>query len=166
MCGNTMQRKVKNSFLPMNDRLTILYDSECSFCTTAVEELQKVDRTHQLNFVPLQDQKVKEQYPQLKIWELRVVMHVICPDGRIVKGAEAYREIGDVISIQTFRGKLLRLFAWAVRIPGALPVAEWVYRLIANNRYRLTPSKQVCETDTCNTEIDGSKDPSQPPSEH
>jgi predicted DCC family thiol-disulfide oxidoreductase YuxK len=123
--------------------LIVLYDADCNLCQTAKHQLMAWDKTHRIDLIPLQDETVRERYPELPSpVTLKMVMHAISPDGRISAGASAYREIGRIISLRTLQGILLRLYSLMTLLPGVLPLAEIVYRQIAANRYKLSPQQR------------------------
>lgn len=120
----------------MPEPLIVLYDAHCSLCRAAKERLESADKSHRLRLVGLQEPWVAEHYPALTLEALRKRMHIICPGGRVLTGAAAYREIGRVISPYSFQGMLFKLYNLITRIPGMLPIAELVYEKISANRYR------------------------------
>ncbi len=124
--------------------LLIFYDADCSLCQHAKARLERIDRSNQLRFVPLQDPVVAEKLPDVPAYQLRQTMHVLRPDGQYFAGAAAFREVGQVISPASPAGLGLRLFAGLTRVPGVLDVAEWVYRKVAENRYKFRFNPTEC----------------------
>jgi predicted DCC family thiol-disulfide oxidoreductase YuxK len=126
---------------PVNQAPSIIfYDSQCPICQRSKRLLESVDYTHQLNFIPAQDMGTVQRYPALKPEALLESMHVVNPEGEIHAGAAAYREIGRRISPRSLLGATLKAFSWITRLPGVLPIAEWVYTQVAKRRYKLFPS--------------------------
>lgn len=118
----------------MTEKLVILYDGECSLCQKAKAWLAEIDVDHALELTPLQDPAIEARFPQLERWAIRAQLHSITPNGQVWVGAQALAAVGRVISTQTFRGKLLRLYAHSMGIPGFSAVAQWVYLQIAKRR--------------------------------
>lgn len=63
--------------------------------------------------------------------DLQAALHVLTADGRVYSGAEAFRFIGLQLPLVT-------LPALVLFIPGMLPLAALVYRLVSANRQRLS----------------------------
>ena len=111
---------------------TLIYDGECGICQQAVALLKRWDREHVLRFVPFQDGATVARFG-IELPALAAAMHLIMPDGRVYPGADAVPEL-----LGLFPGK--RWLAPLFRIPGALPIARWVYAWIARRRRCLVRS--------------------------
>jgi predicted DCC family thiol-disulfide oxidoreductase YuxK len=131
--------------------ILIFYDGECPICQRGKAMLESADETKQFSLVPLQDRDTVSRFPHLKEEALRDSMHLVYDNGDTYTGAATYREIGKHIAPKTVLGVFLKLFSWFSRLPGMLPIAEWVYQRFANNRYKILPTtaggckEGVCE---------------------
>lgn len=104
-------------------RPLVVYHDGCEFCRRWVRRLRRWDRHHRLTFLPLQD----AQAPAIAGVSREVLeeaAHVVMPSGRVYAGAEAFRAIAPLLP----GGILPHLL---LRVPGALPLADRVYRWIA-----------------------------------
>jgi len=109
---------------PSRDRPLVIYDGSCAFCRRWVGRLQRWDRQHLLEYLPLQDPSALRAAatPQAA---LEQAVHVVLPSGEVTAGARAVRAM-----TQYLPGGRIAFFA--LGLPGALPVAERVYRWIAH----------------------------------
>lgn len=116
---------------PVVERLTVLYDADCGFCTWSVAQLRGLDRNGRLEYVPLQHAAAHPERPELAelaaTRDLRDVIHVVRPDGGVRAGGGAMLEILDALP----GGWLLR--PWAV-LPGLEYVVDIGYRWVARRR--------------------------------
>lgn len=62
------------------------------------------------------------------------------PDGRLTGGAAA---VNDALRTVWW----VRPFAWLYRLPGINRVEDWVYKRVAENRYRLPGGSAECRRD-------------------
>jgi predicted DCC family thiol-disulfide oxidoreductase YuxK len=116
--------------------LTVLYDRDCAFCAWTVRQLRSMDRHRRLEFIPLQEAGSMPDRPELARiaadHRLLEEIHVIAADGSVRKGGRAMAAV-----LQALPG------AWLLRpwlaMPGAGALLDFVYRLVADNRHRLTP---------------------------
>jgi predicted DCC family thiol-disulfide oxidoreductase YuxK len=107
----------------------VLYDGECPLCTKAATRFSSLLQRHHFELAPLQAPWVQRRL-ELKPGEPLVEMKFLAADGRVFGGAVALLEIARRI------WWAWPLFALA-QIPGATPLAGWVYRRIAANRHCL-----------------------------
>jgi predicted DCC family thiol-disulfide oxidoreductase YuxK len=121
-------------FEPRTERLTVLYDGECTFCRWSVDQLASLNREHRLEFVPYQHADAHPERPEIvqadRERDLAGEIHVIRPDGRVHGAGAAMFEIIDALP----GGWLLR--PWMM-LPGARQVADRGYFLVADRRDRL-----------------------------
>jgi len=108
------------------DRPTLVYDGECGLCRQCVDLVRRWDREHRLATVPFQDQARVAGF-EIPLPALAAAMHLVLPDGAVFAGADAAPQI-----LRLLPGK--RWLAPVFRIPGALPVARWLYARIAARR--------------------------------
>lgn len=114
---------------------TLLYDGECAFCRTWVERLRRRDRRHRIALVPFQE--IDPTSYGLRRSDLEAAMHLVAPDGRAWRGADAAREMLALLPSWRWASLLLR-------VPGALPIARRVYDGIARRRHRFDCGSGVC----------------------
>jgi predicted DCC family thiol-disulfide oxidoreductase YuxK len=67
--------------------VTVAYDEDCGACRWLADTLRKVDRSHNLNFVPIQD--ADRQLLPVPKEERLDAMHAITSDGRVYTGGAA-----------------------------------------------------------------------------
>lgn len=103
----------------------MIYDGDCGFCTYWVRRWRRKIGSL-LEITPLQDDAARPE--DLPVHELEEAVHLVDPDGRVFRGAEA-----------VFRALALRrryaLGWWLYRwMPGFRWISEWSYRWVANHR--------------------------------
>ena len=114
---------------PVHD--TVLYDGQCRFCQARVENLRWLDCGRRLTFLSLHDDRVALEFPELPRDRLMEEMFVIDTAGKAHSGATAVRYLSR-------RLPLLWPLAPLLHLPGSLPAWNWLYRLVARNRMRLS----------------------------
>ncbi|HVF72454.1 MAG TPA: lipase maturation factor family protein [Chthoniobacterales bacterium] len=106
-------------------RPLVLFDGDCRFCRRWIERW-RLRTGDSVEYVPFQE--VAERFPEIAREDLKRALHFIERDGTVYRGAEA------VFRSRASSGQ----GTWALqayeRIPGAAPVAEGAYQLIARNR--------------------------------
>lgn len=121
-------------FRPQVERLTVLYDADCAFCTWTVGQLRSLDRDGRLEMVPLQHVADHVERPDITHVaanrDLKRSIHVVRDDGRVRQGGGAMLEILDALP----GGWLLR--PWA-QLPGVEHVVDAGYRALARRRSTL-----------------------------
>ena len=128
---------------PVADGLkdVVIYDGHCRFCTAQVRRLRQLDRGGRLTFLSLHDPEVTSRFPDLTYDDMMQAMYVVDPQGRKHRGAEAIRYL-------TRRLPLLYGLAPLLHIPGSLGLWHWLYRQVANRRYRFGRVED-CDGGTC-----------------
>jgi predicted DCC family thiol-disulfide oxidoreductase YuxK len=116
-------------------------DGSCSFCQWTRTKVEPFDSGARLRFLDYNDPGVAAQAPFSRA-ELDREMHVRMPDGKWLKGFEAWMALLGV----------LPKLAWIGRI-AALPPVRWlgpsVYAFIARHRYNLPGAPSRCDSDSC-----------------
>ena len=108
----------------------VIFDGNCRFCLDQIERLLRYDRNRQLSFVSLHDPWVSQRFPDLSHSDMMKQMYVVDPNGKKYPGIQAIR----------YLSARLPGFLWVsffLNIPFTLPVWDWVYRRVAERRYRL-----------------------------
>ncbi len=96
-------------------------------CQGWVDRLRTWDREGTLQYVPYQDPSTPQRFPWIPAEAYPEAMQLVAPDGRTWEGAGA----AEVLASRLPGGGPL---AWMFRIPLARPVADRVYRWVADNR--------------------------------
>jgi len=118
-----------------NDRLYVVYDGRCVLCNGTVARLKTLNAGAELRFVSVQAVERREpealELPaldKLKVSQLYEKIHVVESSGAVYAGAD-----GVVRILRAVPG--WRWAAWLYRIPGLKPLADRLYRFVANRRY-------------------------------
>jgi predicted DCC family thiol-disulfide oxidoreductase YuxK len=120
----------------------VIYDGDCKICTAQIRKLAWWDCQHKLSYLSLHDPQVAVLYPDLTHEMLMAQMYVVDRQGRRHGGAKAIR----------YLSRRLRRLWWLMpilHIPGSLPVWQWMYRQVANRRYRYGKIESQCDGDAC-----------------
>lgn len=107
----------------------VIFDGNCRICTAQVSKLAWWDCRKRLSYLSLHDPEVARRYPDLTHEQLMRDMYVVDRQGRRHRGAEAIR----------YLSRRLRRLWWLaplLHLPFTLPLWQWVYRQIADRRYR------------------------------
>lgn len=121
----------------------VIYDGHCKFCTTSVQNLAAWDANRrQLAFLSLHDPEVQKRFPQLTYDQLMKEMYLVDRQGKIHKGAAAFRYLTTLIP---------RLYPLCplLFVPFSLPLWHWLYRQIARRRYQILGKTTNCNGDAC-----------------
>ena len=108
-------------------RPILLFDGDCGFCRRWVSRWREATGGH-VGWIPFQDPRVGEQFPELTPERCARAVQFIAADGEVSEGAAA------VFEALAFRphGHLAR--AAFRRVPGLAAMSERVYRWVANRR--------------------------------
>ena len=118
----------------------VLYDSGCPLCTCQMRLIARLDWLNVIAALPISDPRAQALAPQLTREQLLEAIHCVTTSGRIYRGARCLRFLG-------MRLPLLTPVALVLWIPGAIQVAEVVYRWISRHRLllsRLFGCKMLC----------------------
>lgn len=113
----------------------LIFDGDCGFCRAWVARLKRWDKASRLRFLPFQDPDAGRF--GIPAAELARAMHLVLPDGRVLRGADAAPEVL----------KLLRagwLLYWIYAVPGVPPLSRAVYRWVARRRHRFACGSAAC----------------------
>jgi predicted DCC family thiol-disulfide oxidoreductase YuxK len=119
----------------------VIFDGHCRICTAQVRRLARFDCRGRLAYLSLHDPEVARRWPELSHDELMQDMYVIDPQGGKHRGAAAFR----------YLSRRLRRLWWlapVLHIPFSLPLWQWLYRQVANRRYRFGKTAD-CSEGTC-----------------
>ncbi len=118
-----------------DDDPIIVFDGVCNFCSSTVRFILKHDRTHRIRLAPLQSKAGAALYKS----------HGLDPDDAetllLVKGGQAFVRSDAALEVATDLGpwRWLRLFRVVPR-----PVRDWLYAILARNRYRWFGRRDSC----------------------
>lgn len=111
-------------------RHILIFDGACPMCVRWMGRVRHWDSDGAFEYVPLQDPSVPDRFPGLSREALTREMHLIGPDGTVWRGARAVERILELLP----KGRWVR---WLFRLPFARPIADRVYREVAENRSSL-----------------------------
>jgi lipase maturation factor 1 len=110
----------------MAERLPlVVYDGQCSFCRRSVERAKSITGSF-VDYEPYQE--AAPRFPQIDPAAFGRAVHLIEPDGRISRGAQA---VFRALKLGGRYPWLLRLYNY---IPGFAGISEAAYRLVATHR--------------------------------
>ena len=122
----------------------VLYDGHCKFCTAAARKLLRLARPGALTALSFQDAGVLERFPGLTFDVCMKQMQLVTPDGKVYAGFEA--------AVQALATRpLVRFFVSIYYVPGVRQLCDWLYGVVAANRYRISgkTAQAACESGTC-----------------
>ena len=136
------------SAMAQKAKYDIFLDGSCSFCRWSRAKIEPYDSSGRLRFLDYNDPAVGSQAPFPRA-ELDQEMHMRTPEGKWLRGFEAWLALLRV----------LPKVAWLGKIAG-LPPLHWLgpplYAFIARHRYSLPGAPARCEDDTCAPPAHGS----------
>ena len=109
----------------------VLYDDGCPLCTFQMRLITRLDWLNTIAALPLSDPRAQALAPQVTREQLLEAIHCVTAEGRIYRGARCFRFLG-------MRLPLLTPIALVLWIPGALQIAEIVYRWLSHRRLLLS----------------------------
>jgi predicted DCC family thiol-disulfide oxidoreductase YuxK len=124
-------------------RWVLIYDGDCEFCRRQVSCVKRHDARGQVEAVPFQSANLESYGVGRQAAEES--MHLVSPAGVVWRGAEAARQLLQLLP-------RLRPVAWLFRLPGAMFLAERVYRWIARRRHRFGCRSTACRRGGRNVE--------------
>lgn len=117
-------------------RWVLVYDGDCEFCQKQVQLVERLDQQQRIEAIPFQSADLEAYGVDRRAAE--EAMHLVTPSGKVRRGAEAARDVLRLLP-------RLRPLAWVFWVPGALPVAEAVYRWVARRRHRFGCTSAACQ---------------------
>ena len=111
----------------MAARTRVLYDGKCSLCQRSMQALQARDTRGALEAVDLHAVNVAQLHPALNRDACLREMHLITPQGAVLRGFDAFRHIVRQLPFSSWWGCFLY-------IPPVPQVGRVVYRWIAARR--------------------------------
>jgi lipase maturation factor 1 len=109
----------------------MIFDGDCDFCARWTCRWQQATGDR-VEYLPFQDPRVAEQFPELSRENFATAVHFIEPDGAVFYGAEAaFRALAH----NPARGRTLR---WYKSSPAFANFTERAYRFVAKHRVLLS----------------------------
>ncbi len=103
----------------------MIFDGDCGFCRRWIARWQQTTGGL-VEYLPLQDPRVAERFPELSREQLEQAVHFIARTGEVASGAEA---VCRALAVRR---------PWALRfyrgVPGVAAVSEAAYRWVARHR--------------------------------
>lgn len=116
------------------ERPVLLFDGDCGFCTTSARFLERIGPDAEIvawQLTDLAELGVTEQQAADAVQWVQV-------DGTVRSGHEA------IAAVLTTAGRIWRIIGHTLLLPGISWMAAKLYRLIADNRYRLPGGTPAC----------------------
>jgi predicted DCC family thiol-disulfide oxidoreductase YuxK len=128
-------RPTANGVKEIPDNL-ILFDGVCNLCSALVQFVIRHDRAAKFRFAAIQSEVGKEIFQSHGLDPADVQTFVFISDGEMLVRSDAAIEV-----VSRFGGawRILRVFQFAPR-----GIRDWIYSVIARNRYRWFGRKAVC----------------------
>lgn len=118
-------------------KLVLLFDGSCNFCTACAEFFRILDRRHRLQCLPFQIPGIPQSYG-LTIAQCEQAAWVIAPNGDFYPGAQA-------VSIALDAALGLPFFLSVYRLPGIGRIEDKIYAWMAKNRRFFPGIRPYCE---------------------
>jgi predicted DCC family thiol-disulfide oxidoreductase YuxK len=105
----------------------MVFDGDCNFCTLWIRRWQQMTGDR-VDYLPAQDPRVPEQFPEIPREQFDTAVQLIESDGTVYSGAQAvFRTLAHSPRRQ-----------WPMRVyestPAFADITEWAYRRVASNR--------------------------------
>ncbi len=108
----------------------VFYDGACPLCRRELAWIQRHDQHACIEPIDIAADGFRATDHGLDAGQVHAVMHVITPEGQVLRGPAAFRVIYRAIG----RGWMAAWTGW----PLVKPMINRLYRLFADNRHRLT----------------------------
>ena len=105
----------------------MLFDDDCGFCAFWIRRWRQATG-ERVEYLPFQDPRVAQRFPELSREQLALAVHLIEPDGEVYRGAEA---VCRSLATNPARQWPLR---WYQKSPRFAAWAERAYRFVAEHR--------------------------------
>ncbi len=111
--------------------IAVLYDGGCPFCLRSIRWLRHLDRYGRLEFLNARDwEPISRRFPRLDRQACLEEIHVVHPNGKILRGFDAYRSLARVLPGA-------RLLAPLLHLPGIAQIGRPMARGFARHRMRI-----------------------------
>lgn len=113
----------------------VFFDGYCGLCNASVDALMRIDRTGVLKYASLQGQTAAEV--------LGKTTSTIDPETVIyLRDEEKFDQSTAIFQILSDIGGVWRVARVFLLVPK--PIRDFIYRIIAKNRYHLMPKRDTC----------------------
>lgn len=129
--------RARLTFGLLPERLTLIFDGSCDFCTRSVRLVRALDREGRIAIEPFQKPGLPESHG-LTVAQCEQSIWAITPDGFPYAAAAA----ANLVAATALR---LALPLWLYSIPGISAIQEAAYHFIAINRSHIPGDKPFCE---------------------
>jgi predicted DCC family thiol-disulfide oxidoreductase YuxK len=120
----------------------VLYDGACRFCVASSARLLRWAKPGALVREDFRAPGVLDRFPGVTAKACERAMQLVLPDGRVFAGAEA---IARALVTRPVLGLPARLYF----VPGLRQLADFLYRFVARNRFRIAGRATTCEGGAC-----------------
>jgi predicted DCC family thiol-disulfide oxidoreductase YuxK len=107
----------------------ILYDGHCRVCCAFAKQAGWMLSGTDTELRSFRDEGVLAAFPGITPEQCELGMQLVHPDGRVFEGAEAI--------VQALGRRPLGKLLFVYYVPGLKQVSDWVYSIIARNRFRI-----------------------------
>lgn len=118
-------------------RMALLFDGSCNFCTASAELLRLLDWRHGLHCLPFQAPAVPQSYG-LTTAQCEQTVWAISADGHVYQGAQAVSAVLDAIVP-------VPVFLLLYRFPALKCMEDTMYAWVANHRRFFPGIRPYCE---------------------
>jgi predicted DCC family thiol-disulfide oxidoreductase YuxK len=132
-------RKIVNDVRHIPDNL-VLFDGVCNLCSALVQFVIRHDRVAKFRFAAIQSEIGKEIFQSHGLDAADLQTFVFIADGRMFVRSDAAIEVASRF------GGAWRFFTVFRLVPRV--ARDWIYSVIARNRYRWFGRKEVCMVPT------------------
>lgn len=123
------------------DADVVIFDGHCRICTGQIRRLARWDWGGRLAYLSLHDAEVTRRWPDLTHDALMEEIYLVDHAGRRHRGASALRYLSRRLPTLWWLTPILHL-------PGTLRFWQWLYRQIAQRRYRFGRI-ETCDDGSC-----------------
>lgn len=120
----------------------LLYDGSCRFCTAGSERLARLARPGVIRRISNKDEAQMRVLPEKARAGIASALQLVSPDGEVASGAEA---VNRALATRP----MWRLITWAYWVPGIRQINDWLYGIVARNRYRIAGRIETCDSGSC-----------------
>ncbi len=114
----------------------LIYDDSCPICRVGVRKIGDLDRLGLVKMVPLSRAREISQSARLDPTRLKTEIHLVMPDGRVFRGAEALATVATLFPRSKLLGRL-------IMIPPIKQLGRIVYRIIARHRMKISATVRM-----------------------
>jgi predicted DCC family thiol-disulfide oxidoreductase YuxK len=125
----------------MSSKALVIYDGECAFCVSSVEQVRRLDVFRRLSYADARDASLLADHPEVDPARALARLQLVPPGRGALEGFYALRWLAG-------RLPLLWILWPVLWIPGIAPIGVRAYDFVARNRFVLGSCDQgACELD-------------------